>query len=142
MLTKDDVAWIKANRSEILRNRTVIIELLRYVDVGVDPITGEPIRHIFGESGEGLTPNLTGALEWYGSADVIWKEFIANSPELEMIGGVVLENGDVRVTFPPDFEFDGLAYVRYDDTLYTIVAKDRRGIGAVNRIEAIARRVN
>ena len=124
MLTQSDVEWIRANRAEILQGRTESITYYRRTQTGTNPHTGEPV---YGES--------------TGTIDVVWKEFRSNDSEREMVGGVEIQEGDVRVSFPADFDFTGVTRVEKDGILHEIVAQDKRGLGGTNRIECVARRV-
>jgi hypothetical protein len=124
MLTAEDIAFIRANRAEILAGRTEPITYYRREQTGTNPITGEPIFQ-----------------DTAATVDVVLKEFRSNDSRREMVGGVELLEGDVRVTFPSDFDFDGVTHVEKDGVLYSIIAQDRRGLGGVNRVECVVRRV-
>jgi hypothetical protein len=125
MLTQDDASWIKSNRAEVTEGRTETITLVRAVDGGNDPYTNEPIN--------------TEASE---SVAVVWKELstVANG-ERDVVNGEELQNGDVQVTFDSAVELANLIRVEKTGIKYEIVTVDEKGIGAVNRLECIARRL-
>lgn len=125
MLTQDDVAWIRSNRADITANRTESVEITREIISGRDPYTNEPITDTTTET-----------------VDVVWKEIKAVSAgDLQIIGGVALEVGDVTMTLPPDIVIDGITIVRRGGVDYRLIAYDERGLGGKNRYECVVRRV-
>lgn len=125
MLTQDDVAWIRENRAEITAARTESVTIIHETETGKDPYTGEPIMGMSSET-----------------VAVVWKDIAALSAgDLQIIGGVALEVGDVRMTLPPDIDVSTTTLVQRDGVDYRIVAYDERGIGGKNRYECVVRRV-
>jgi hypothetical protein len=124
MLSQSDIEFMKNNRSELLQNRTETITVIRAVDGGSDPYTGEP--------------TVTEATELI---DVVWKEVstIANG-ERDVVNGVELQTGDVQVTFDIAVDLSSVSQVERAGVKYSLVTIDEKGIGAVNRRECIARR--
>lgn len=124
MLSQSDIEFIKANRTELMQNRTVTISLVREVTTALDEYTGE----ISGYDDDEPT-------------SVIWKEVstIANG-ERDVVNGVELQTGDVQVTFDSTVVLSDVKHVVKDGVAYVIVTVDEKGIGAVNRLECIVRR--
>lgn len=124
MLSQSDIEFIKANRSELLQNRTETITVIRAVDSGTDPYTKEPINE---EVPETVT--------------VVWKEVstVANG-ERDVINGVELQTGDAQVTFDTTSDLANIIRIERSGIHFTLVTIDEKGIGAVNRRECIARR--
>lgn len=124
MLSQSDIEFIKANRTELMQNRTVTITLIRESTTEYDEYTGEPI-----------------VAETSEMVDVIWKEVstIANG-ERDVVNGVALQTGDVQVTFGADTDLSEIKHVMKDDVTYVIVTTDEKGLGAVNRRKCIVRR--
>lgn len=59
--------------------------------------------------------------------------------------GVSVEKGDIQ--FSVDFDliadnYDQFVNVEHDGKKYTILAADKKGIGAANRVEFLARKTN
>lgn len=124
MLSQSDIEFIKANRAELLQNRTETITVVRAVSGGADPYTNEPINT---ESSE--------------SVAVVWKEVstVANG-ERDVVNGVELQTGDVQVTFDVAVDLTDVLRLERTGVSFEIVTIDEKGIGSVNRRECIARR--
>jgi hypothetical protein len=125
MLTQDDASWIKLNRAEITEGRTETIMVVRAVDGGNDPYTNESIN-----------------MEASESVSVIWKEVstVANG-ERDVINGIELQNGDVQITFDAAINLSDVFRVERGGISFKIVTSDEKGIGVINRLECIARRL-
>lgn len=125
MLTQDDASWIKSNRAEITEGRTETITVVREVTSGNDPYTNEPVSTDVPEA-----------------VTVVWKEVstVANG-ERDVINGVEIQNGDVRVTFNSVTNLSDVVRLERGGIEYEIVTVDEKGIGAVNRRECVARRL-
>jgi hypothetical protein len=125
MLSQDDVNWIKSNHAEITEGRTTTITLVRAVSGGSDPYTNEPINT---EASENVS--------------VVWKEVstVANG-ERDVVNGIELQTGDVQVTFDDTVNLSDLIRIERAGQEFEIVTIDEKGIGAVNRLECIARRL-
>jgi len=125
MLTKDDVAWIKENRAEILESRTepVVVEIES--QTGTDPYTGEPIVETTKET-----------------VYVVWKPIVSVAEnERSVVGGIELLKGDVRVSFPLNVDIANVNNIVRAGVPYRIIADDALGLGEPNRQEALVRRV-
>lgn len=130
MLTESDTAWIKANREEIVANRTSTINLV-YKDVTErDPYTQEPITEI--EVPRAVTAVVTELSSATGAG-----------ADRSMVGGVESQEGDLWASVNIDLVSDitdKITKVEYDGKHYVILAIDKKGIGLVNRVEILARR--
>jgi hypothetical protein len=124
MLSQSDIEFIKANRTELVQNRTVPITLFCETVTEFDEYTGEPI-----------------AVENTESVNVIWKEVSAvASGERDVVNGVELKTGDVQVTFDVAVDLSNIVRVENNGVSYAIVTVDEKGLGAINRRECIVRR--
>lgn len=125
MLTDADIALIGATRKEMTHNRQTLITIA-YEGAGtVDDITGEVIG---------------GKDEKRDVMSVVTE--ISTGDERTIVGGVVVEKGDIWLSI--DFEViadiaDKLDKVRYDGVWYAVMASDKKGLGAINRIEVLGR---
>lgn len=126
MLTEHDIEFIKANRSELIANRTLKI-IVKYKDVNErDPFTGEPI----------------GDTESTREVDAVVTEVSAGE-DREYIGGVEVLSGDLRISVAIELiadVADKLVALVHDGKEYEILAYDKKGIGERNRYELLARR--
>lgn len=125
MLTQSDVDWIRDNRAEMLANRTESVTIYHVVNSGTDPYTGEPI------AGEAVPETVA----------VVWKEYQLRGDRRELVGGVELREGDVRVSFDPSINLAAVKRIVRGSIDYELVAHDGRGIGGKNRVECVVRRV-
>ena len=108
MLTANDIAWIKANRAEIIAGRTVFVTAI-YEDgseSGVEVVWKEPI----GTSGEVARGGTA-----YG-----------------------VSNNDYSVSFDENTPPDNIVYLRRGTGRYVLTDIDARGLGDVNRYECRA----
>lgn len=126
MLTEHDIEFIKANRRELIANRTLKI-IVKYKDVNErDPFTGEPI----------------GDTESTREVDAVVTEVSAGE-DREYIGGVEVLSGDLRISVAIELITDiadKLVALVHDGKEYEILAYDKKGIGERNRYELLARR--
>lgn len=126
MLTEHDIEFIKANRRELIANRTLKI-IVKYKDVNErDPFTGEPI----------------GDTESTREVDAVVTEVSAGE-DREYIGGVEVLRGDLRISVAIELIVDiadMLVALVHDGKEYEILAYDKKGIGERNRYELLARR--
>jgi hypothetical protein len=123
MLTEQDIAFIKANRSEILANRTEPVTLVHTIPGAEDPWTGESTVEGFSEV-----------------VDAVWSESTGKN-ERDYFGGIVLLENDVVVSFEPTVNLTDVEHVIRQNKTYELVAIDERGIGEINRYETVARLV-
>ncbi|MBU5341301.1 hypothetical protein [Caldifermentibacillus hisashii] len=128
MLTQADIEFIKSNRGELTANRTSKINV-KYSDVTErDPFTGEPI----GES------------EVTRQVDAVVTE-ISTGVDRDLDGGIVVQTGDLTVSISLEQIADiadKITAILYDGKDYEILAIDKKGIGADNRYEIIARLIS
>lgn len=132
MLTDFDIAWIKANRAELVANRTSTI-IVKYKDVTErDPFTGEPI----------------GETEVSRTVQSVVTEISSSSGlgvDRRLENGIELEGGDLWLSVNIDDVadiLDKIERIEYDGKQYEILAKDKKGIGVANRVEIIARLIS
>jgi hypothetical protein len=126
MLTEQDIAFIKSNRSEILANRTEPVKIIHIVPGAVDPWTGEP-------TGDTESPEIV---------EVVWKEYstVANG-DRDVIGGVELMQNDIKVTIPSTATLGDVERIIRQGVVYSLIAIDEKGLGDPNRYECVARQV-
>lgn len=127
MLTDKDIEWIKQNRREITQNRTQPIDVISEVIIGEHPLTGEYTYNTTTEITKALVTEIVSAFK----------------PDMSMIQGFIVEEGDLWVDLDiRDFaaKVKDLKRIVYREETYTILAKDRAGLGATNRIIIVARR--
>jgi hypothetical protein len=126
VLTEHDIEFIKANRRELIANRTLKITV-KYKDVNErDPFTGEPI----------------GDTEATREVDAVVTEVSAGE-DREYVGGVEVLSGDLRISVAIELIADiadKLVALVHDGKEYEILAYDKKGIGERNRYELLARR--
>lgn len=132
MLTDFDIAWIKANRAELVANRTSTI-IVKYTDVTErDPFTNEPI----------------GETEVSRTVQSVVTEISSSSglgSDRRLENGIEVENGDIWLSIAIDDVadiLDKIERIEYDGKQYEILAKDKKGIGAANRVEIVARLIS
>lgn len=125
MLTNDDIAFIKSNRTELVNNRTESIEIIHVTEGAKDPYTGESA--------------VTETLE---TVSVVWKEYstVANG-DRSIVAGIELRQDDVKVTFDSAVNLSDVKRVIRGGIDFELIAIDEKGIGETNRYECVARRV-
>lgn len=132
MLTDFDIAWMKATRAELIANRTSTI-IVKYKDVTErDPFTGEPI----GESEVQRTVQ---------SVVTEISSIAKSGADRWLDSGIEFESGDLWLSINIDDIgdiLDKIERIEYDDKQYEILTKDKKGIGAVNRVEIVARLIS
>lgn len=132
MLTDFDIEWIKANRAELVANRTSTI-IVKYKDVNErDPFTNEPI----GETEVSRT--VQSVVTEISSAT-------GASADRRLENGIEVEDGDIWLSINIDDVadiLDKIERIEYDGKQYEILAKDKKGIGAANRVEIVARLIS
>lgn len=131
MLTQDDIALILATRrGEVVTNRQSPIVLI-YRDGGaVDPITGEII-----EPNDAQLPTLSVVTE------------IASQRMIDryLDNGIDVQKGDIWFSVDIDVVvsvLEDLYQVVYDGIHYEILSRDKKGLGAINRVEFVGRRLS
>lgn len=125
MLTDADIALIGATRKETTHNRQTLITVA-YEGAGtVDDVTGEVIG---------------GKDEKRDVMSVVTE--ISTGEERKIIGGISVEKGDIWLSIDFDLIADiagKLDKLRYDGVWYAVMASDKKGLGAINRVEVLGR---
>lgn len=132
MLSQKDTDWIKSNRKEITKNRTISIGLIGSMEKGKHPITGEPELKSFEEETKAIVYEIESAFK----------------TDIDVEEGIYVEKGDLWVTIDiDDFVIDGeeidfknVEKVRHSREKYTVLSADRSGLGKVNRVIILARK--
>lgn len=129
MLTKADIEFIKRNREEITRNRTVSVILYHSKIVGEDPFTGNPI---YGEETE--------------LAESTWTSLTSQSGgegELIYVNGVLAETDDVIANLDISYDISDVDTIVKEETgvKYRIKARDEIGLGENNRHYLLLKKV-
>lgn len=129
MLNDADIAWMKETRKEIVEKRQTLITIA-YTGAGtVDEFTGE----------------VTGGAEISRDVMSVVTEISSTAgtgSERVLISGIAFEKGDVWLSIPFDDVADIHTFItrlRYDGQWYTVLASDKKGIGAINRVEILGR---
>jgi len=130
MLDKWDIEFIRRNRHDIMRNRTVTVEAIILDESGKHPVTGQP-----------YTEEVS-----IGEFEVIWRVPQTKHMDRLQHQGYDVETTDRFVKFHVDEDIahymDELKYVVRNNIRYTIITIDPRGIGRhPNRYEFLVRRV-
>lgn len=127
MLTPEDIEFMKEARAEIIANRTSNITLI-YEDGGTsDPITGEP----------------TGTTEVTIAAQAVVTELSSQVKyDKSVINGIEVQAGDLWFSVDivvVEAVLARLERVIYDAKTYELLSRDKKGIGARNRVEFVGR---
>lgn len=129
MLTKSDIEFIKKSRKEVIHNRTNSVEI---------------IHRIKGEKN-----HFTGDYEYSEESEVVeatWRLWTSQSPgsnDVSYVNGVRVESGDAIAEFELDVFLDDVRRVTHLDSghEYDIQARDKIGLGEINRHYVLLRRV-
>lgn len=135
MFTAKDLEHIAVWRNELTANRTVEIYMTVEGDEETDPFTGEVI----------------GAAEESYVFDAIVTERasrIDNERKLNEVGSVVIEDtiwvsvsyDQLQTLAETDKGLEVFTEIEYDNFEYIVVGADKKGIGAFNRVEFLAKR--
>lgn len=130
MLTRQDIEFIKANRKEIVANRTHKVTLMYESVIEEDEWTNEPTVE--------ETPI---------DVDAVVTEISSSSGagvDIQIVSGVVVEKGDIMIyvgfdVLPTDFKIDNVKSVVYYGKTYALMSHDRKGLGDDNRYVILAR---
>jgi hypothetical protein len=129
LLTEHDIAWMKANRAELVANRTSTI-IVKYMDVTErDPFTNEPIEET--EVSRTVQSVVTEISSTTGAG-----------ADRRLENGIEVEDGDIWLSVNIDDItdiVDKIERIEYDGKQYEILATDKKGIGEINRIEVLGR---
>lgn len=130
MLTRQDIEFIKANRKEIVANRTHKVTMMYEIVIEEDEWTDEPTVD--------ETPI---------DVDAVVTEISSSSGagvDIQIVSGVVVEKGDIMIyvgfdVLPTDFKIDNVKSVVYYGKTYALMSHDRKGLGDDNRYVILAR---
>ena len=129
MLNDADIAWMKETRKEVVKGRETLITL-DYTSAGTkDEFTDEVIP------GEPATRDVMSVVTEISST-------AGTGSERVLISGIAFEKGDVWLSIDFDLVADIHTFItrlRYDGQWYTVLASDKKGIGAINRVEILGR---
>jgi hypothetical protein len=124
VLTNEDIQLIKDVHKEIETNRKAPITLYREAVTGTDPYTGEPIKTT-------TTETISAVIKGFHS--------IVGGERL-LVGGVAIQEGDVKLSVDIETDLSGVKRVTIDGVNYFIYSVQPRGLGQPNRYEVILRR--
>lgn len=129
MLNDADIEFMKQTRKEIVSNRQTLITIA-YTGAGtVDEFTGEVI------GGEEISRDVMSVVTEISSTAGTGSEHV-------LISGIAFEKGDVWLSIDFDLVADIHTFITrllYDGQWYTVLASDKKGIGAINRVEVLGR---
>lgn len=129
MLNDADIEWMKQTRKEIVHNRQTLITLA-YTGAGVvDEFSGEVT------GGAEITRDVMSVVTEISST-------AGTGSERVLISGIAFEKGDLWLSVDFDLIADIATFItrlRYDGQWYTVLATDKKGIGAINRVEMLGR---
>lgn len=128
MLSQEDIEFMRDTRRDVVTERERPIKLYYEEEPTRDPITGQPTG---------------GGKEDIDVMSVVTEITSLFKMKRELVGGVEIMKGDIW--FSVDIELiepfaEKLTKVTHRGTDYEILAQDRKGIGARNRIEFLGRR--
>lgn len=129
MFTKQDAKWVKQNRKETTANRTTPIVLRGKSEVGRHPITDEPVVEDVTVDSKAIVTELTSAFK----------------TDISLDGGIMVEKGDLWIVVDMDdmhIPQDDVVDVKYRDKWYKVVAADAQGLGQLNRVIIVGRKVS
>lgn len=126
MLNQNDIDLIKSFRQELETLRTTPVTLERLTVTGYDPYTKEPITTVSTVTVDAIVKGFTGQV----------------GGEQLLVNGVVIQAGDVSMTFNAGVDLTGIKAVWHEGINYVLINILPRGIGGTNRFECIARRAN
>lgn len=129
MLSQGDIEWIKENRAEMTAGRAEPVILL-HVTPALDPYTKEPVD-------EGTT-----IVE--ETVNAIWEEYsaVATVKDFTILNGVDVRRDTAKVSFEQNTDLSNVKHVKYQGVLYEFLSINEKGLGEINRIEAVVRRVS
>lgn len=127
MLTETDIDLIHAWGDEIYTLRERLVSVIYYEETR-DPITGEIVgKQSQAREVDAVVTEITSAV---------------SGDDRKMIGGVIIEEGDIKVDIKIELIEDVaelLSKIKYDNKDYEILASGKKGIGRRNRYELIGR---
>lgn len=129
MINEADIEFMRNTRKEVVAGRQTLITIA-YTGAGtVDDITGEVI------GGQSVKRDVMSVVTEISSS-------VGTGFERLIVNGVAVEKGDVWLSI--DFALvadiaEIIESIRYDGRWYSVMASDKKGIGAINRIEVLGR---
>lgn len=129
MLTPQDIEFIRNTRKEVVEGRETLITIAYTSAGGKDEWTGEDIP------GEPVEREVLSVVTEISST-------AGTGSERVIIGGISVEKGDVWLSIEFDLIADIATFItrlQYDGQWYTVLASDKKGIGAINRVEMLGR---
>lgn len=129
MINEADIEFFRNTRKEVVAGRQTLITIA-YTGAGtVDDITGEVI------GGQSVQRDVMSVVTEISSTT-------GTGFERLLVNGITVEKGDVWLSI--DFELvadiaEIIESLRYDGRWYNVMASDKKGIGAINRIEVLGR---
>lgn len=132
MLSKADIQMIKDTRREITRNRTTVIDVVYPEIVGDDPISEQPIIKPLVKSVDAVTTEMSSVYKL----------------DFTLEDGIHIENGDLKAVIDLrdlaaiEVDPDAITDLKYMDEEYKVIHADKRGIGELNRIILVGRKVS
>lgn len=130
MLNELDLEFIRENRKDITRLRTVPVILFHEtVSEARDPLTGEPIP----------------APDREEVAEATWSNLTSGGPgsdDITMVGGVVAEAGDAIANFDIAVNLEGVKRIQHEGHMWRVRAIDEIGLGVPNRHYVLLRRIS
>ena len=129
MFTKADAEWVRSNRKEITANRTMPIILIGEEEVGRHPITDEPETKTVEKESKAIVTELSSAFK----TDISFAE------------GIEVEKGDIWVVVDLDdmhIDAKDVVDIEYRNERYKVLAADTQGLGELNRVIIVGRKVS
>lgn len=126
MLTQDDINFIKTNRSEMLQGRTEPVQIIR--------TTYET---------DAYTKERTQLVETTETVYVVWEEYsaVATVKDYTVVDGVDFRRDTALVSFDLNEDLLNVKHIVRKGIRFEFLSINEKGIGAVNRIETVVRRV-
>lgn len=130
MLSKEDIGWIKSIREDVRENRTEVIAIESDNVVDKHPITGEPIN-------KPLVFNVDA---------VVTEISVRTAVDRYQTNGIEIRTGDVIFDVslsdvPEGVTGESIRRIKHRDLKHKVLSADYLGIGEVNRLEMLGRRI-
>ncbi len=126
MLSREDIDFIKATRTEILSGRTEPVELLRKTFTN-DPYTNEPVEGVVVEE----------------TVQATWQEYsaVATVKDFTVVKGVEFRRDTALVSFDLSVDLTDVKHIKRNGVLFEFLSINEAGLGEINRNEAVVRMV-
>lgn len=130
MLSKEDIGWIKSIREDVRENRTEVIAIESDNVVDKHPVTGEPIN-------EPLVFNVDA---------VVTEISVRTAVDRYQTNGIEIRTGDVIFDVslsdvPEGVTGESIRRIKHRGLKHKVLSADYLGIGEVNRLEMLGRRI-